>query len=197
MSRGQVALAATLALLVIAMTGVVVLAFININTAGSFQSGYVITNLANVQHAITQLHLETNRVLRDRSLGFEPLELQQARLERQLEIARVEAEGDSLLISDLQDLQMLVDHYDYEISRLSSNPTETQLQASTKQIDNVLGMMEKRIFAVYSEKELEFYHNIDGALELQRTSQVLNNIVKHANAQHVEVQLRCDDAGAR
>jgi len=162
LSRGQVALAATLALLVVAMTGVIVPATININTASSFQSGYVITNLANVQREITQLHLETNRVLRDRSMNFEPLELQQAKLKRQLEIARVEAESDSLLISDLQNLQMLVDHYDYEISRLGSNPTEIQFGTSTKQIDNVLRMMEKRFYAVYGEKELEFYRNIDG-----------------------------------
>jgi len=54
LSKGQVALAATLVLLVVAMAGVIVLAYININTAGSFQSGYVITNLANVQREITQ-----------------------------------------------------------------------------------------------------------------------------------------------
>lgn len=173
LNRGQVALAATLMLLVIAMTGVIVLAYININTASSFQSGYVITNLANVQREITQLHLATNRVLRDRSLDFEPIHLQQEKLEKQLEIARVEAEGDSLLTSDLQNLQMLADHYNYEITRLSSKPTETQFNSSAPQIDNILAMMETRIQSVYGEKELEFYRNIDAALELQLTSQAL------------------------
>lgn len=166
-------LATTLAMLVVAMTSVIVLAYININTASSFRSGYVITNLANVQRQITQLHLETNRALRDRNLNFEPLELQQERLRKQLEIARVEAEGDYVLVNDLRNLMMLVDQYDYEITRLSGNPSDTQVAVTTHQLDSIFALMEKRIDALYGEKELEFYHNIDDALELQRTSQAL------------------------
>lgn len=173
LSKGQVALIITLSLLILALSGVIALATININTASSFQSGYVITNLANVQREINQLHMETNRVLRDRDTNFDPLTLRRERLAKHLELARTEAEGDSLLIGKLRNLQMWVDQYNYEIGRLSANPTETQFETSSAQLDNVLGMMERQIEDLYGGKELEFYRNIDGALELQRTSQAL------------------------
>jgi signal transduction histidine kinase len=173
LSRGQLVLAITLLLLVVALGSVVVLAYININSASSFQSGYVLTNLANVQQEIIQLHMETNRVLRDRSKNFEPLELQLDKLNKQLELARVEAMGDANLSSELRNIEMLVDHYRYELNRLGVNPTEDRFRSSAEQIDNVLAMLEGRIAELYGDKEIEFYRNIDSALELQRTSQAL------------------------
>ena len=173
LTRGQIVLAITLLLLVIALSGVIGLAYININTADSFQSGYMLSNLANVQREIIGLHRETNRILRDRESNVDPLRQRRQQLGKHLELTRADSLGDARLGSELQNMEMLLDHYDYEINRLAANPTETQFRTSSHQLDNVLGLLEKRIEALYGSKELEFYATIEQALTLQRTSQAL------------------------
>ncbi len=173
LSRGQTILAVTLILLVVALAGVVVLAYININTAASFQSAYVLTNLANVQRDVIELHVETNRVLRDRSPDLSSLRTLRDNLERQIELARAESSNTPQVSSDLRNLEMLLDHFDYEIGRLASNPTEIQFRTTSDQLDNVLGLLDSQTETLYTVKEREFYAGIDQALELQRTSQTL------------------------
>ncbi len=173
LSRGQTILAVTLILLVVALAGVVVLAYININTAASFQSAYVLTNLANVQRGVIELHVETNRLLRDRSPDFAPLRTLRDNLQRQIELARIESSGVPRISSGLYNLEMLLDHFDYEINRLAANPTEIQFRTASDQLDNVLGLLDSQMETLYTQKEMEFYAGIDQALELQRTSQTL------------------------
>jgi signal transduction histidine kinase len=173
LTRGQLVLAITLLLLVIALSGVIVLAYININTAESFQSGYVLSNLANVQREIIALHRETNRILRDREPNIEPLRQRRQHLGKHLELTRADSINDSRLLGDLRNMEMLLDHYDYEVNRLAVNPTETQFRTSSQQLDRVLGLLENNIEALYGSKELEFYATIEQALKLQRTSQAL------------------------
>jgi signal transduction histidine kinase len=161
------------ALLVIALGSVVVLAYINLNAASAFQAGYVLTNLANVQREVTQLHMETNRVLRDRSKNFEPLELRRARLDTQIELATAEAHNDPQIVNALKSLTALLNQYDYEIDRLRINPSETQFRSSAPQFDNILDLMDKQVETLYGDEEIRFYSNIGDALRLQRTSQTL------------------------
>jgi signal transduction histidine kinase len=173
LTRGQIVLAITLLLLVIALSGVIVLAYININTAESFQSGYMLSNLANVQREVIALHTETNRVLRDRESNIDPLRQRRLHLGKHLELTRAESISDSRLLGDLRNMEMLLDHYDYEINRLAVNPTEVQFRTSAQQLDRVLGLLEDKIEVLYGSKELEFYATIEEALKLQRTSQAL------------------------
>ncbi len=164
---------AALVLLLTTLAGAIALATININTAASFQSGYVLNNLANIQRKVIELHIDTNRVLRDRVSDFEPLMLHRDSLQRQLKLARAEMSGDLAVSSELRNVEMLLDHYTYELNRLAGNPTDAQFASATAQIDNVLGLLESKMESLYGGKEREFYANIEEAIRLQRTSQAL------------------------
>ncbi|MGC9523216.1 MAG: GAF domain-containing protein [Anaerolineae bacterium] len=173
LTTGQTILAITLVVLAIALSSAIVLAYININTAASFRSGFVLSNLANVQREIIQLHMVTNRLLRDRSTDFGVIKARRQMLDRQLEIALAEASGDAGLTSSLTELKTWLQRYDYEIHRLQQDASEDQFRLSSYKFDNVLDRLERQIDALYGKKEREFYENIGAALRLQRTSQTV------------------------
>ncbi len=160
-------------LLVITLGIVVVLAYINLTTSSAFQAGYVLANLTNVQREVIQLHMETNRMLRDRSRNFEPLTLHRARLDTQMEIAMAEAASNARLSDALQRINMLLIQYDYELTYLRNNPTEAQYRNSAHQFDSVLDLLNKQVQTLYGNEEKRFYENIADAIKLQRTSQTL------------------------
>lgn len=173
LTHAQVFLIVTIILLVIALGSVVVLAYVNINTATAFQAGYVVTDLANIQRKIIELHMETNLVLRDRSTNVELIEIKRASLDRHLEISEAEGINNAKLITTLRRIRYLLDQYDYETRQIIRNPTEAQFRSSSYQFDSILGMLENEIQALYGNEELRFFENIDDALKQQRTSQTL------------------------
>ena len=173
LTGAQVGLIIMIVLLLIALGIAIVLAYINLNTSNAFQTGYVIANLANVQREITQLHMETNRILRDRSKNFEPLELRRSKLDTQLTVALAETNGEPQITSALKNLSSLLNQYDYEVTRLSTNPTEAQYRNSAHQFDSILDLLEKQTQTLYGNEELHFYQNIGDAIKLQKTSQTL------------------------
>lgn len=173
LSNAQIFLVVTILLLVIAMGSMVLLAYININTATAFQAGYVVTDLANLQKQVIELHMETNVILRDRSKNFELVEIRRNSLDRHLEITEAEGLNNSKLLAALRRMDSLLNQYDYEISRLVYNPTEAQFRTSSHQFDSILGLLEKQIQTMYGDEELRFFSNISDALKQQRTSQTL------------------------
>ena len=173
LSRAQVILIFMIILLIVALGSVVVVAYINLNTAGAFQSGYTLANLGNVQREIIQLHMETNRVLRDRSKNFEPLELRRTMLDKQIQIAMAEAYANTRLTGALRNITYLLQQYDYEVSHLGINPTDIQFRISARQFDSILDLLEKQMQNLYGNVEIRYYTNIGDAIKLQRTSQAL------------------------
>ncbi len=173
LSNTQVFLVVTIILLVIALGSIVLLAYININTASAFQAGFVVTDLANLQRQIIELRMETNVILRDRSSNFEPVEITRASLDRHLEISETEALNNTQLVSALKRIETLLNQYDFEISKLRNTPTEAQFRTSSHQFDSILGAMENQIQAMYGNEEMRFFSNISEALKQQRTSQTL------------------------
>jgi signal transduction histidine kinase len=173
LSNAQVFLVVTIILLLIALGSVVVLAYININTASAFQAGYVVTDLANLQRQVIELHMETNLILRDRSRNFELVETKRNSLDRHLQIAEAEAYDNAKLLAALKRIESLLNQYDYEISKLRNNPSESQYRMSTYQFDSILVTLEKQVQSLYGNEELRFFSNIGDALKQQRTSQTL------------------------
>jgi len=173
LSNAQVFLVVTIILLVIALGSIVLLAYININTATAFQAGYVVSDLANLQRQIIDLHMETNLILRDRSKNFEPIEIKRDSLDKHLEIAETEALNNVKLLSALRRIEALLNQYDYEIGRLGLNPTDIQFRSASHQFDSILGLLEKQIQTMYGNEELRFFSSISDALKQQRTSQTL------------------------
>ncbi len=160
-------------LLFVSLGSVVVLAYINLTTSSAFQAGYALTNLANVQREIIQLHMETNRLLRDRSENFEILEQRRTRLDTQLELAIIEAYANPRLVESLRRLNLLLSQYDYELNYLRTHRDEAQYRSSAYQFDSILDLLNKQTQMLYDNEELRFYQNIGGAIKLQRTSQTL------------------------
>jgi signal transduction histidine kinase len=173
LSRTQVVLIFMIILLIVALGSIIVVAYINLNTAGAFQSGYTLANLGNVQREIIQLHMETNRVLRDRSKNFEPLELRRTMLDKQIQIALAEADTDTRITGALRNITYLLQQYDYEVSHLGINPTDIQFRISAQQFDSILDLLEKQMQNLYGNEEIRYYTNIGDAIKLQRTSQAL------------------------
>ncbi len=161
------------ALLFVSLGSVVVLAYINLTTSGAFQAGYALTNLANVQREIIQLHMETNRMLRDHSDNFKSLELRRERLDTQIELAIAEAIANPRLVESLGRLDLLLSQYDYELNYLRTHRTDTQYRVSAYQFDSILDLLNKQVQTLYDNEELRFYRDIGGAIKLQRTSQTL------------------------
>jgi len=172
-SKMQVGLLLVILLLFIALGSVVVLAYINLMTSSAFQAGYVLADLANVQRELIQLHMETNRVLRDRSENFEILNKRRARLDTKLQIAIAESSGDSRTADSLHRLDQLLGQYDYELSHLHAHLTEAQFRSSAHQFDNILDLLTKQAQTLYGNEEHRFYQDIGNALHMQRTSQTL------------------------
>ncbi len=160
-------------LLVIALGSVIVIAYINLNTSSAFQAGYRIANLGNIQRAVIQLHMETNRILRDRSKNFEPLEVQRTKLDTQIKIAQAEASNDMRITDALKSMGYLLQQYDHQIKQLGANPTETNFRSSGYQIDSILDLLDKQMQKLYGDEETRFYANVGDAIKQQRTSQAL------------------------
>ncbi|MBN2005846.1 MAG: GAF domain-containing sensor histidine kinase [Anaerolineae bacterium] len=173
LSRTQVGMLLMFILLFVSLGSVVVLAYINLTTSGAFQAGYTLTNLANVQREIIQLHMETNRLLRDRSANFELLELRRKRLDTQMELAVAEANANPRLVESLGRLDLLLSQYDYELNYLRTHNAEVQYRSSAYQFDSILDLLNKQIQVLYGNEELRFYQDIGSAIKLQRTSQTL------------------------
>ena len=173
LSRAQVVLIFMIILLFVALGSAVMIAYINLNTASAFQSGYVTANLGNVQREIIQLHMETNRVLRDRSKNFELLDLRREALDKQMELAMAEAVADPKITDSLTRMGYLLQQYDYGVERLRINPTEEEFRSSANQFDSILDLLTRQMRDLYGNQEIQFYTNIGDAINLQRTSQAL------------------------
>ncbi|HOU15258.1 MAG TPA: GAF domain-containing protein [Anaerolineae bacterium] len=173
LSRTQTMLVLMIVLLVIALGSVIVIAYINLNTSSAFQAGYRIANLGNIQRAVIQLHMETNRILRDRSKNFEPLEAQRTKLDTQIEIAQAEASNDARITDAMKSMGYLLQQYDHQIRQLSTNPIEGNFRSSAYQIDGILDLLEKQMQKLYGDEETRFYENVGEAIRQQRTAQTL------------------------
>jgi uncharacterized protein with von Willebrand factor type A (vWA) domain len=143
-------------LLIITLGSVVLLAYINLNTSTAFEAGYNLINLANVQREVIQLHMETNRILRDRSKNFEPIELRRERLETQMQLALAETDNNPRLNEALKRINLLLAQYDYEVTHLGINATEVQFRSSAHRFDSILDLLNKQIQTLYGNEELEF-----------------------------------------
>ena len=185
LSSTQVFLIVTIILLLIALGSLVVLTYININTASAFQAGYVVTDLANLQRQVIELHLATNLILRGRSKNyeldrlfnqaaqFEIIEVKRNSLDQHLQIAKAEAYDNVKLLAALRRIASLLDQYDHEITKLSNNPSDTQYATSTTQFDSILVLLERQVQSLYVDEEVRFFSNIGDALKQQRTTQTL------------------------
>ena len=172
-SKTQIGLFSMIVLLFIALGSVVALAYINLTTSSAFQAGYVLSDLVNVQQELIQLHMDTNRVLRDRSTNFENLEKRRVRIDTQLQLAIAEASSNAQVTGTLRRVTDLLGQYDYQLQHLRMSPTEAQFRSSGHQFDSILDLLNKQVQTLYGNEELRFYEDIDGALTLQRTSQTL------------------------
>jgi len=173
LSRAQVVLSIMTALLVVALGGTVTLAYISLNTSEAFQAGYVLADLASVQHELTRLHVETNRALRDRSKNLEPLILRRQTLDRHIEIALAESSNNQQVITVLNSIASLLEQYDYEVRYLSNHLVDQQYRSSAHQFDSILELLEQQLGNLYNTEELTFYQNIGAALRQQRTAQTV------------------------
>jgi signal transduction histidine kinase/flagellar basal body-associated protein FliL len=173
LSRAQIILVMMIVLLVVALGSIITIAYINLNTSSAFQSGYRIANLGNIQRAVIRLHMETNRILRDRSKNFEPIELERSKLDTQIQVAEADTYTDTRITEALKNMNQLLRQYDYQIRQLSINPTEVNFRSSAHQIDGILDLLEKQMQKLYGDEETRFYANIGDAIKQQRTSQTL------------------------
>ncbi len=173
LSKTQIGMILTSILLIVSLGSVILLAYVNINTASAFRSGFVLSELANLQREVIQLHIKTNRLLRDQSRNFSILETQRERLNIQLELAIVESDKDPRVLQTLRNISYLLEEYDYHVTRLRSNPSPGEYRNAAPQFDSILELMEKQVQSLYGNEELRFYNNVGDALTLQRISQTL------------------------
>ena len=173
LSRTQIILVMMIVLLVVAFGSVIVIAYINLNTSSAFQAGYRIANLGNIQRGIIQLHMETNLVLSDDFPDFELVESLRRELDTEMETALASASNDAAVTKALEDIDYLLDQYDYYTSQLSVDPAVAHSRSSTYRIDVLLEALERQMQKLYQDEETHFYDNIGGAIKQQRTSQTL------------------------
>lgn len=109
LSGAQIGLTVIIALLVLVVAVLITVTYLNINTATAFQASYAITDLANLRSDIIRLHVETNRVLRDRSSNFTTLENLRSNLRTQMQIALAEASNNPRVTATLTEMQYTLD----------------------------------------------------------------------------------------
>lgn len=173
LSRTQIILVMMIVLLVVAFGSVIVIAYINLNTSSAFQAGYRIANLGNIQRGIIQLHMETNLILSDDFPDFELVESLRRELDAEMETALASASNDASVTKALEDINYLLNQYDYYTSQLSVDPAVVHSRSSTYRIDVLLEALERQMQKLYQDEETHFYDNIGGAIKQQRTSQTL------------------------
>jgi len=173
LSRTQLVLVMMIVLLVVALGSTIVIAYINLNTSGAFRAGYRIANLGNLQRGVIQLRMETMLILRDDFPNFELVESLRSELDTQLKVTQTEASNDEHVMDVLNNVQYLLEQYDYQLGQLSVDPAVVHYRSSTYQIDVILESIERQMQKLYKDEEARFYNNIGDAIKQQRTAQAL------------------------
>lgn len=156
LSRTQLVLVMMIVLLVVALGSTIVIAYINLNTSGAFRAGYRIANLGNLQRGVIQLRMETMLILRDDFPNFELVESLRSELDTQLKVTQTEASNDEHVMDVLNNVQYLLEQYDYQLGQLSVDPAVVHYRSSTYQIDVILESIERQMQKLYKDRKPAF-----------------------------------------
>ena len=163
---------ATLAL-ILAVVVMAVVSLTNTRAArAAFESGYVLTDLANVEQAIYRLHLTTDQALEDhRWLDIEAIELQLAVLDNQIRMSATGAAANREVATGLGTLRREVSGFRLEMADLQREITPGQLAAARAGLETMLVRMEATARRLYDHQEAGYFGKLNQALSSLATSQ--------------------------
>jgi len=169
----QRVLAIATALLLVAVIVMVVVSLANTRAArAAFESGYVLTDVANVEQALYRLHLSTDQALEDpRNLDLEAIDLRLAVLENQLRMSASEAARNREVATGLGTLRREILEFRHELADLQREITPGQLAASRAKLETLLIRMEGTARQLYDRQEAGYFGELNQALGILSTSQ--------------------------
>ena len=169
----QRVLAIATALLLVAVIVMVVVSLANTRAArAAFESGYVLTDVANVEQALYRLHLATDQALEDpRNLDLEAIDLRLAVLENQLRMSASEAARNREVATGLGTLRREILEFRLELTDLQREITPGQLAASRANLETLLIRMEGTARQLYDRQEAGYFGELNQALGILSTSQ--------------------------
>ena len=154
LSAPQITLLVTVGLLAIAIGGLVLLSYFRTaNTASAFErAGYITTDLSNIQREGLLLRIETDKLFRDPTRDFQPVELRRAFLAAQLRVAEAVASGDPQLTAGLEEIQSTLAQYDALLSVLRADITPEQF-ADSSEFEAILSRLEHQTKDLYDRQD--------------------------------------------
>jgi signal transduction histidine kinase/ActR/RegA family two-component response regulator len=176
LSRFQVVLAVALCALVATVelkvfTGY----FATIATAASYeQSGYVDTNLANVQRETLRLQTDTIEALYAPDGDFSRVELRRAFLAKQLSVLEIQVNSSQALTrrAPFDEYVKTLTHYDELLSALQGTPPGERADLG-RQLRETAGQLELGIKTLAVGEHRGFFGSMSAGLNAQRQTQML------------------------
>lgn len=174
LTRGQIALAVVVGLLVLGLGALIITSYVNISaTSSAFEMGYLLADLAETQRGVARLQVETIGNLYSRSMDTARAEMERRLLGEQIARTRQEAVGNAPVLAALATLESSLAEYDALLALLAAEPAPGNMLAMEPRFVALLTRIESQIKSTHDNEEASFFTSVSRALRAQRATQVV------------------------
>jgi signal transduction histidine kinase len=175
LTRTQIALSIGVVFLVLLVGALIVVANLNLAAANSaFNSGYTLSDLAQIERGILLLRIETEQFVEFLTgPEFQGIDRQRALLENEIRLAIAEASGNPRLTEPLIDLRNDLNAFDEVLDDLKADPTPGNIAVGALQLEDILSEVESQFKLFYYSEENLFFNSIAATLSTQNRYQTL------------------------
>jgi signal transduction histidine kinase len=170
----QLGLAIASLVLVVAVAAVLIMGFSSASAARDvLRSGYLFTDLGNIQRGAYELHLATLALLDEGMQRFDNVHLQYALLSSLVDLALRDADSTPTMTLGLGKLRTILAEYDLLMLDLREDTALLLDVDMRNRLLDVLVRFERSAQSLYDREETRFFQRVSKGLDEQRTSNVL------------------------